>query len=415
MYLKDLLSEEELEIKRLCRKFADREIMPKRLELEEDGNLVAKILQDITHMGVLKMGYPKELGGEKSEKAPFYLTIVAEEFSRADAGLAMAVGQASGRHLGPAIAVKNKAVLDRFVPIYTGDKFAYSCLAMTEPDGGCDVENFDMQFRTIRTIAKLDGDGWVINGSKNFISNAGTDMTIGTVITAVTDVVEGKNKISAIFVPKDTPGFTISPNLDKVGWNHADTRNLYFQDVRVPKENLIGTRGQGFKQFLNVLNIARITVGVTALGLAQQCLNESLKYSKERTQFGQPISKFQLIQAKLADMATEIEAARQLMHYTAWLVENGKRYVKEASMFKYFVSEVGRRAANQAVQIHGGYGYSDEYDVERYMRNARGAIIYEGSSEIQTLIQAGYASGERQDKPLRREMPAYDPTTWQES
>jgi alkylation response protein AidB-like acyl-CoA dehydrogenase len=213
-------------------------------------------------------------------------------------------------------------------------------------------------------------------------------MTIGTVVTAVTDVVDGKKRISAIFVPKDTPGFTISPNLNKLGWNHADTRNLYLEDVRVPKENLVGERGNGLKQFLTVLNIGRITVGITALGLAQQCLNESLKYAKERTQFGKPLSAFQLIQAKLAEMATEIEAARQLMYYTAWLVQNGKRFIKEASMFKYFVSEVARRAANQAVQIHGGYGYMMEYPVARAFRDYKVMEIGEGTTEIQKLVIA---------------------------
>jgi alkylation response protein AidB-like acyl-CoA dehydrogenase len=200
--------------------------------------------------------------------------------------------------------------------------------------------------------------------------------------------VDGKNRISAIFVPKDTPGFTMSPNHEKIGWNHADNQNLYFDDVRVPKENLIGTRAQGFKQFLTILNIARITIGATALGLSQQCLNESLKYSKERVQFGRPISKFQLIQAKLADMATEIEVARQMMHYTAWRVETGKRYVKEASMFKLFVSEVARRAANEAVQIHGGYGFMMEYPVARAFRDYKVMEIGDGTSEIQKIIIA---------------------------
>jgi butyryl-CoA dehydrogenase len=213
-------------------------------------------------------------------------------------------------------------------------------------------------------------------------------MTIGTVITAVTDVEDGKKKISAIFVPKDTPGFTRSTNLEKIGWNQADTRNLSFEDVRVPKENLIGKRGEGFKQFLTVLNIARITIGATALGLSQQCLNESLKYSKERSQFGQPISKFQLVQAKLADMATEIEVARHMMHYLAWLVQNEKRFVKEASMFKLFVSEVVRRAANEAVQIHGGYGFMMEYPVARAFRDFKVMEIGDGTSEIQKLIIA---------------------------
>ncbi|MCJ7685572.1 MAG: acyl-CoA dehydrogenase family protein, partial [Desulfobacteraceae bacterium] len=329
-------------------------------------------------LGLMGITFPPEYGGTTTDFLSYLVAL--EEISTADAvlGNIMHASISLGGH-GIYMFGSEEQKRKWLTPIALGEKLG--SFGLTEPNVGTDAGS-------TQTHAKLDGDSWVINGSKNFISNAGTDMTIGTIITAVTDVVEGKNKISAIFVPKDTPGFTIGPNLDKIGWNHADTRNLYFQDVRVPKENLIGTRGQGFKQFLSVLNIARITVGVTALGLAQQCLNESLKYSKERTQFGQPISKFQLIQAKLADMATEIEAARQLMHYTAWLVESGKRYVKEASMFKYFVSEVARRAANEAVQIHGGYGYMMEYPVARAFRDYKVMEIGEGTSEVQKLIIA---------------------------
>ena len=372
------LTEEQRLIRQTAARFAKNEIEPSIAEYYQAKRFPYELIHKMSELGLMGISFPPEYGGTTTDFLSYLIAL--EEISTADAvlGNIMHVSISLGGHgiyMFGSEAQKRKWL----TPIARGEKLG--SFGLTEPNAGTDAGG-------TQTHAKLDGDSWVINGSKNFISNAGTDMTIGTVITAVTDVVEGKNRISAIFVPKDTPGFTISPNLDKIGWNHADTRNLYFQDVRVPKENLIGTRGQGFKQFLNVLNIARITVGVTALGLAQQCLNESLKYSKERTQFGQPISKFQLIQAKLADMATEIEAARQLMHYTAWLVENGKRYIKEASMFKYFVSEVGRRAANQAVQIHGGYGYMMEYPVARAFRDYKVMEIGEGTSEVQKLIIA---------------------------
>ena len=372
------LTEEQRLIRQTAAKFAKNEIEPSIAEYYQAKRFPYELIHKMSELGLMGISFPPEYGGTTTDFLSYLIAL--EEISTADAvlGNIMHVSISLGGH-GIYMFGSEEQKRKWLTPIARGKKLG--SFGLTEPNAGTDAGG-------TQTHAKLDGDSWVINGSKNFISNAGTDMTIGTVITAVTDVVEGKNRISAIFVPKDTPGFTISPNLDKIGWNHADTRNLYFQDVRVPKENLIGTRGQGFKQFLSVLNIARITVGVTALGLAQQCLNESLKYSKERTQFGQPISKFQLIQAKLADMATEIEAARQLMHYTAWLVENGKRYIKEASMFKYFVSEVGRRAANQAVQIHGGYGYMMEYPVARAFRDYKVMEIGEGTSEVQKLIIA---------------------------
>ena len=372
------LTEEQRLIKQTAAKFAKNEVEPAIEQLYEEKRFPYEIMNKMGELGLMGLSFPPEYGGTTTDFLSYLIAL--EEISIADAvvGNIMHVSISLGGH-GIYMFGNEEQKKNWLTPIAKGEKLG--SFGLTEPNAGTDAGG-------TQTHAVLDGDTWVINGSKNFISNAGTDMTIGTVVTAVTDVVDGKNRISAIFVPKDTPGFTTSPNLNKLGWNHADTRNLYLEDVRVPKENLIGERGKGLKQFLTVLNIARITVGTTALGLAQQCLNESLKYAKERTQFGKPISKFQLIQAKLAEMATEIEAARQLMYYTAWLVQNGRRFVKEASMFKYFVSEVGRRAANQAVQIHGGYGYMMEYPVARAFRDYKVMEIGEGTSEIQKLVIA---------------------------
>jgi len=369
------LTEEQRLIKQTAAKFAKNEVEPAIEQLYEEKRFPYEIMKKMGELGLMGLSFPPEYGGTTTDFLSYLIAL--EEISIADAvvGNIMHVSISLGGH-GIYMFGNEEQKKNWLTPIAKGEKLG--SFGLTEPNAGTDAGG-------TQTHAVLDGDTWVINGSKNFISNAGTDMTIGTVVTAVTDVVDGKNRISAIFVPKDTPGFTISPNLNKLGWNHADTRK---EDVRVPKENLIGERGKGLKQFLTVLNIARITVGTTALGLAQQCLNESLKYAKERTQFGKPISKFQLIQAKLAEMATEIEAARQLMYYTAWLVQNGRRFVKEASMFKYFVSEVGRRAANQAVQIHGGYGYMMEYPVARAFRDYKVMEIGEGTSEIQKLVIA---------------------------
>jgi butyryl-CoA dehydrogenase len=372
------LTEEQRLIKQTAAKFAKNEVEPAIEQLYEEKRFPYEIMKKMGELGLMGLSFPPEYGGTTTDFLSYLIAL--EEISIADAvvGNIMHVSISLGGH-GIYMFGNEEQKKKWLTPIAKGEKLG--SFGLTEPNAGTDAGG-------TQTHAVLDGDTWVINGSKNFISNAGTDMTIGTVVTAVTDVVDGKKRISAIFVPKDTPGFTISPNLNKLGWNHADTRNLYLEDVRVPKENLVGERGNGLKQFLTVLNIGRITVGITALGLAQQCLNESLKYAKERTQFGKPLSAFQLIQAKLAEMATEIEAARQLMYYTAWLVQNGKRFIKEASMFKYFVSEVARRAANQAVQIHGGYGYMMEYPVARAFRDYKVMEIGEGTTEIQKLVIA---------------------------
>ncbi len=372
------LTDEQRMIKETASEFGKKEVTPAVAAYYRDKKFPYELIEKMADLGFLGLSFPPEYGGSTTDFLSYLLAL--EEISTADVVLAniMHTSISLGGHSLYRYGTEEQK-RQWLVPLASGKKLG--SFGLTEPNAGSDAGG-------TQTRAVLDGDQWVINGSKNFISNAGTKMTIGTIVTAVTDSVDGKNKISAIFVPKDTPGFTMSPNHEKIGWNHADNQNLYFDDVRVPKENLIGTRAQGFKQFLTILNIARITIGATALGLSQQCLNESLKYSKERVQFGQPISKFQLVQAKLADMATEIEVARQMMHYTAWMVETGKRYVKEASMFKLFVSEVARRAANEAVQIHGGYGFMMEYPVARAFRDYKVMEIGDGTSEIQKIIIA---------------------------
>ncbi len=372
------LTNEQRMIKNAAAEFAKKVIAPAIADHYREKRFPYAILREMAKLGFFGLSFPPEYGGTTTDFLSYILAL--EEISTADAvvGNIMHASISLGGHSIYRFGTEEQK-RNWLIPIAKGEKL--SSFGLTEPDAGSDAGG-------TRTRAELKDGMWVINGSKNFISNSGTEMTIGTIITAVTDVIDGKKRISAIFVPRNAPGFTMGPNLEKIGWNHADTHNLYFKDARVPEENLIGMRGDGFKQFLTVLNIARITVGATALGLAQQCLNESLKHSKNRSQFGQPISRFQLVQAKLADMATEIEAARQLMYYTAWLVEKGGRFVKEASMFKYFVSEVAKRAADEAVQIHGGYGYMMEYPVARAFRDFKVMEIGEGTSEVQKMIIA---------------------------
>jgi len=372
------LTEEQRMIKETVAEFGRKEITPVIGQYYREKKFPCDIIRKLAGIGFFGLSFPPEYGGTTTDFLTYIIAL--EELSAADSGLGIIVHVSMslvGHMLYQFGSEEQKK--NWLIPIVRGEKLG--SFGLTEPNAGTDASG-------TKTHAKLDGDMWVINGSKQFIANAGTDMTLGTVITAVTDVVPGKRKISAIFVPKGAPGFTISQNLEKIGLNYFDLRNLSFDDVRVPRENLIGPEGEGIKQFLSILNIARISVSTTGLGLARQCLNESLKYSKEREQFGQPICKFQLIQAKLAEMATEIEAARQLCHYAVWRMQTGQRFVKEASMFKLFAADIIARVVDKAVQIHGGYGYMMEYPVARAYRDYRFLPIGEGTSEIQKLIIA---------------------------
>ena len=231
-----------------------------------------------------------------------------------------------------------------------------------------------------------DGDDFVINGSKVFITNASHAKHMA--ITAITGIKDGQKEISAIIVPTDAEGFTIIDNYEKMGLNSSNTTELVFENVRVPKENLLGKRGEGFRQFLVTLDGGRIGIGAMAVGVAQAAFDKALRYSKERKQFGKPLSDFQITQFKLADMAMKIELARTMVHKAAWLKDQGRAFTKEASMCKLYASEIAMQVADQAVQIHGGYGYMKEYEVERYMRDAKLLEIGEGTSEIQRMVIA---------------------------
>ncbi len=253
---------------------------------------------------------------------------------------------------------------------------------LTEPEAGSDSGG-------TQTRAVLHDGAWHINGSKSFITNAGTDMTGGVTITSVTGRrSDGRNEITNIIVPKGTPGYIIGNPYKKMGWKASDTRPLTFEDCVVPEENILGQRGDGFKQFMQILDSGRIAIAALSVGLAQACLDEALSYAKVRKQFGQPISKFQAIQFKLADMATEIELARLMYYKAAWLHMEGKPYASDAAMAKLFASETAKRAADQAVQIHGGYGFMDEFPVSRYWRSVKVNEIGEGTSEVQRMVIA---------------------------
>jgi alkylation response protein AidB-like acyl-CoA dehydrogenase len=397
MYLKDLLSEEELKIKRLLRKFVDKEIMPRRLEVEENKDLVSRILQDITDIGVLKMGYPKELGGEKSEKAPFYLTIVAEEFSRGDGGIAMAVGQASGRHLGPAIVENNKAILDRFVPIYTGNKFAYSCLSMTEPDGGCDVENFDMQFRTIRTIAKLDGDEWVINGSKCWPASAGVAAMYLTICT--TDPQLGDEGIAIIYVPAETPGLSFGKPEPKMGFRSVQNASVYYDNVRVPKAYRLAGPKDDARWFKVACSHTKIHSSAMGLGIMHGAFDTVLEYTGNRIGGGKPVRQHTIVAGILADLAIQVEASRALVYNTTWMLNHPKIYgpahsqdmISKCNITKVFTADAAVSITNKGMELMGSNGYAPEYHIEKYLRDAKALQLWLAGQQVSKYdVARGY-------------------------
>ena len=252
---------------------------------------------------------------------------------------------------------------------------------LTEPGGGSDAG-------ATKTTAVLEGDHWVINGSKSFITNSGTAITSFVTVTAITGTEGAHKEISAIIVPTGTPGFEVSKPYRKMGWHHSDTRELSFNDCRVPEENLLGKKGEGFKNFLNILDDGRIAIAALAVGLAQGCVDESVKYAKERTAFGKPIGAFQGLQFKIADMATKTELARQAYYRAAWLKAENRPFKKEAAMAKLYASEIAVDVARDAVQVHGGYGYMEEFPVCRHFRDSKILEIGEGTSEVMRILIA---------------------------
>jgi alkylation response protein AidB-like acyl-CoA dehydrogenase len=266
------------------------------------------------------------------------------------------------------------------VPLARGERLG--AFGLTEPEAGSDA-------RGIRTAAVPDGDGWVINGTKMFTSNAGTEMSLGVIILAVSGTgPDGAREYSAFVVERGTPGFQVGRLIGKIGWHAVDTRELIFENCRVPAGNLLGPRGVGLRSFMQALAIGRISVAALSLGLGQACLEVSLDYARQRRQFGQAISTFQAIQFKLADMATAVENSRLITLKAAWLYDQGREFAREAAMAKLFASDTAMQAALEGVQIHGGYGYTDEYVISRFFRDAKILQIGEGTNEIQRLVIA---------------------------
>jgi alkylation response protein AidB-like acyl-CoA dehydrogenase len=371
----DLTSEQSM-ILRTIREFANEEVAPGALERDLHKQFPHEVFQKLTELGLMGLPFPEEYGGGGADTISF--AIVTEELSRACAstGITYSAHISLGGaplHLFGTEEQKRKYL----IPICTGESFG--AFGLTEPNAGSDAGG-----TKTRAIEK-DGK-FVINGNKCYITNASYAKHLA--ITAVTGEQNGKKEISAIIVPTNSPGFQVISNYEKMGLHASNTTELVLEDVQVPTENLLGKRGEGFKQFLITLDGGRIGIGAMAVGIAQAAYEKALSYAKQRQQFGRSLSHFQAIQFKLADMAMKIELARNMVYKAAWLKDQGRSFTKEASMCKLYASEICMEVTDQAVQIHGGYGYMKDYHVERYMRDGKLTEIGEGTSEIQRMVIA---------------------------
>lgn len=375
------LTEEQQMIRKMVRDFAEREIMPIAQETDETGEFPWETIHKMAPLGLLGLPIPEEYGGAGADNVSF--AIALEVIARACGSTAITLDAHTSLACESIYLFGTEEQKRKYlVPMARGEKLG--AFGLTEPEAGSDAG-------ATKTRAVLDGDEWVINGQKIFITNGSIAEVV--IIAAVTDPEKGTRGISNFIVEKDTPGFRPGREEEKMGLKGSVTSELFFDDCRVPKENLLGKEGDGFKQFLITLDGGRIAIGAMAVGLAQAAFEQAVAYSKERVQFGQPIANFQAIQWMIADIATEIDAARLLVYRAAWLKDKGVRFTKEAAMAKLYASEAAERACYKALQIHGGYGYMKEYDVERYYRDNRLCAIAEGTSEIQRLVIARQVLG----------------------
>jgi short/branched chain acyl-CoA dehydrogenase len=374
----DLTDEQRL-IQQTVRDFAQSEVAPRAEEMDRTHQFPYDLVATMADLGLMGLPYPEQYGGAGGDTVSY--AIAVEEVSRADASTGITLAAHVSLGSAPFYLFGSEAQKqDYLVPLARGERLWG--FALTEPEAGSDAG-------ATRTRAELVEGKWLINGAKCFITNSGTRITAGVTVAAVTGKrPDGKSEISTIIVPSGTPGFQVDPPYNKMGWRASDTHGLTFADCSVPEENLLGKRGGGYKQFLEVLDGGRISVAALSVGLAQACLDASLAYAKQRRQFGQPIGKFQAIQFKLADMATDIEMARLMTYKAAWLKDQKRDFSLTAGMAKLYASEASKRAADQAVQIHGGYGFMDEYAVSRYYRDCKINEIGEGTSEVQRLVIA---------------------------
>ncbi len=369
----DLSDEHEL-LRRTVRDFAVERIAPVAEELDREHRFPYDIVAELAELGLMGIPIPEEYGGAGGDTLSYAIAI--EELTRIDSSVAITVAAHTSLGTMPIYLYGTDEQKCQWLPdLASGRKLG--AFGLTEPGAGSDAG-------ATATRADLRDGHWVVNGSKIFITNAGTDISACVTITART----GDDEVSNLIVPRGTPGYEISEPMEKMGWNASDTRELSFQDCAVPEGNVLGPRGEGFRQFLEILDGGRISVAAMGVGISQGAYDLASAYAGEREQFGRPISKFQAVQFKLADMATEIEAGRQLVYKAAWLKDQGRPFAKEAAMAKLYTGLLSSRAVNDALQIHGGYGYMDEYAISRLYRDQKVLEIGEGTNEIQRMVIA---------------------------
>jgi alkylation response protein AidB-like acyl-CoA dehydrogenase len=369
----DLTPEQQL-VRDTVREFAETRIAPVAAELDREHRFPYDLVAQLGQLGLMGMTVPEEYGGGGTDTVAY--AIAVEELTRIDSSVAITVAAHHSLGTLPILYFGNEEQKREWLPqLASGQKLA--AFGLTEPGAGSDAG-------ATRTAAELRDGQWIVNGSKIFITNAGTDITACVTITART----GEDEISNLIVPNGTPGYEISPPMEKMGWHASDTRELSFRDCALSEGNLLGPRGQGFNQFLEILDGGRISVAAMAVGLAQGAYDLAAAYAQEREQFGRPVAKFQAVQFRLADMATEIEAARNLVYKAAWVKDQGRPFGKEAAIAKLYSGEMSNRVVNWALQVHGGYGYMDEFAISRLYRDQKILEIGEGTNEVQRMVIA---------------------------
>jgi alkylation response protein AidB-like acyl-CoA dehydrogenase len=368
------LSDQHAQLRETVRAFAEGRLAPVAEELDREGRFPAELVQAAAELGLLGIPLPESAGGSGFDTVAYAIAI--EELARVDSSFAITVAAHTSLGTMPIHLFGSDQQKQRWLDDLASGR-GLGAFGLTEAGAGSDAG-------ATRTTARLDGAEWVIDGSKMFITNAGTPLSKLVTITART----GPDEVSNIVVENGTAGYEQSQPLKKMGWRSSDTRELTFTGCRVPEQNLLGARGEGFRQFLEILDGGRIGVAALGLGMAQGAFEMGLSYARQREQFGRPIGSFQAIQFKLADMATEVEAARNLVYKAAWLKDQGRPFAQQAAIAKLYTGELARRACNESLQIHGGYGFMDEYPISRFYRDAKVLEIGEGTNEVQRLVIA---------------------------
>jgi short/branched chain acyl-CoA dehydrogenase len=368
------LAEEHELIRRTVREFAEQRVAPAAEELDREHRFPYELVEELAGLGLMGIPIPEEWGGAGGDTLSYAIAI--EELARIDSSVCITVAAHTSLGTMPILLFGTEEQKEAWLPdLASGQKLA--AFGLTEPGAGSDAG-------ATQTRAELRDGEWVIDGAKIFITNAGTDITSCVTITALT----GDGEVSNIIVPNGIPGYVISEPMAKMGWRASDTRELSFQGCAVPESNLLGRRGQGFRQFLEILDGGRISIAAMAVGLAQGAFDLAVTYAKEREQFGRPIADFQGVQFKLADMAVEIGAGRLLTYKAAWLKDQGRPFGQEAAVAKLYTGEVSSRVVNHALQIHGGYGFMDEFAISRLYRDQKILEIGEGTNEVQRMVIA---------------------------